>query len=257
MLAVPAATCRCCGTAARPAARGRAAATTSANSARQSSRRSDQRGPRPEATACSSIVVALEDLGDVGPEPVERGLHPRRRFRRCRRRGAPPSRRHAPGGSAPPSAPCRRCRRARRRTSARAGPEQLEEGREQRSCAASSPRSRRAAARPACRLRKSRSSRRKASWSSSCSAPPSSASSLPARVSTARAWPTRSSAMFVEGDVLLERPARGRTIRPGAGRGSGRCRRCAAGTAPKARGKRGSRLASSAAHMWSSDLGSS
>ena len=36
-----------------------------------------------------------------------------------------------------------------------------------------------------------------------------------------------------EGDVFLDASARGRTTRPAAGRGSGRCRRCAAGTAPK------------------------
>ena len=39
-------------------------------------------------------------------------------------------------------------------------------------------------------LRKSRSSRKTASWSSSWRVPPSSPSSWPARVSTARAWPT-------------------------------------------------------------------
>ena len=47
VLAVAAASCRCCGTRARPAARGRRPRARRRTPARQSSRRSAQRGPRP------------------------------------------------------------------------------------------------------------------------------------------------------------------------------------------------------------------
>ena len=130
-----------------------------------------------------------------GHSAVERVAHARRAIRRCRRRGAPPSRRHAAGGSALPSAPCRRCRRARRRSSARSrchsSFSQVASAKLRSTVNAKSPRG----SSTSVEVEEVALVAQEGELVLVVRAPPL-ASSLPARVSSARAWPSRSSAML-------------------------------------------------------------
>ena len=87
-------------------------------------------------------------------------------------------------------------------------------------------------------------------------APPARPRAAPACVSSARAWPTRSSAMLAS---AMSSSSTGAWPHHSARRwpGSGRCRRCAAGTARPGAGSslRWKRLHARRPHMWSTDFG--
>ena len=190
--------CRCCG---RPSRRGSGQRAPRrgprAISASQGSRSSAAAGPRPLAAAAASTASASNSSARVGPQPRQRGLACGGATPRCRRPGAPPSRRHAAGGSALPSAPCRRWRPARRRSNRAAAAHssfsQVASMRLRSTVKAKSPRGSSAA-----RQRRVAGSRaRRAGRRAGPRRSPGRALRRRRSVSSARAWPIRSSAMLV------------------------------------------------------------
>ena len=153
-----------------------------------------QRGPRPLAAAAASTASSSNSSARVRPQPCQRGLACGGAIRRCRRPGAPPSRRHAAGGSALPSAPCRRWRPARRRWNRAAAP------------TAASARWRPSALRSTVKAKSPRGSSTSVRLQVVALVAQEGelvlvvvlrAFGSPASVSTPRAWPIRSSAMLV------------------------------------------------------------
>ena len=155
-------------------------------------------GPRPAATRVLVDRVALEQLGEIGP-----AARPARPSMRAPRFVGAVAQAHHPvgrmlaGGSAPPSPPCRRCRRARRRSSARSARQSSLS--KVASSEVAQHRDREVAARQLDQREVAEVAlvAQEGELVFVVRRAPSSASSSPARVSTARAWPTRSSAMFV------------------------------------------------------------